>query len=331
MAIPLAAIGLGITAASTLASIGQGMFNASEQKKANEANYELEQQRYDLEREQQAYNRQKAERDFEYNKKLQETIFQREDNAVQRRVADNRLAGLSPIAGLQGASAGQALEANTPQLNQTFDTPQMSANQLNIDFGSLSQLGNQITAYEHNKDALKLQQQKLDLEKSSNEANLKQMEANLKATQLENQFKQATMESRIESSKLAPKKMEKEIAKAGVDIISQELGNELKELDKIQSKREMKEWLDNAGLREEMGNKSLEQIKVDIATKKLLNSTTMRKIGPELAILKAQKESLERENQHAVEWDNVLSDLNLDSGTGKLTGLVLKTLLDFMK
>lgn len=331
MALPLAAIGLGITAASSLASIGTGIFNSAQQKKANDANYELQQQRFDLEREQQEYNRQKAERDFQYNKKLQETIFQREDNAVQRRVADNRAAGLSPIAGLQGASAGQALEANTPQLSQTFDTPQMSANQLNIDFSSMAQLGNQITAYEHNKDALKLQQQKLDLEKSSNEANLKQMEASLKATQLDNQFKEATMDSRIEGAKLSNQKVQKEIARAGVDIISQELSNELKQLDKIQTKREMQEWLDNAGLREEMGNKSLEQIKVDIATKKLMNSSTMKRIGPELSILKAQKESLERDNQHAIEWDDTLRSLNLDSGTGKLAGLVLKTLLDFVK
>lgn len=188
MALPLAAIGLGITAASAMASIGQGIYNSSQQNKANEANYELQRDTFELQREQQQLNREKADRDFEYNKQLQEKIFQREDSAVQRMVEDNRKAGLSPIAGLAGAGTGQALEANTPQLNQTFDTPQMSANQLTTDFSSLSQLGSQLTNYEMNKKGMEIQQEKLKLEKSSNEANLRQMEENIKASQIKNQI-----------------------------------------------------------------------------------------------------------------------------------------------
>ena len=66
---------------------------------------------------------------FEYQKGVQQTTWQREDNAVQRRVADLRAAGLSPVlAAGQGASAGQVVATTTPQR----EYPQMSENALNM-------------------------------------------------------------------------------------------------------------------------------------------------------------------------------------------------------
>ena len=53
---------------------------------------------------------------LEYQKALQERIFEREDTAFQRRLKDINAAGFSPLAALgQSASAGQVLSMSAPQ------------------------------------------------------------------------------------------------------------------------------------------------------------------------------------------------------------------------
>lgn len=53
---------------------------------------------------------------FNYQKDLQERIFAREDNTMQRRVSDLRAAGLSPVlASGMGAGTGQVVSTITPQ------------------------------------------------------------------------------------------------------------------------------------------------------------------------------------------------------------------------
>lgn len=53
---------------------------------------------------------------LDWQKALQKQVFQREDTSVQRRVADLKAAGLSPVlAAGQGARAGEAISVTTPQ------------------------------------------------------------------------------------------------------------------------------------------------------------------------------------------------------------------------
>lgn len=63
-----------------------------------------------------AWNRRQQEKLFEYQKDLQNKIFEREDNAVQRRAADLQAAGLSKtLAAGSGAGAGSVVSAEAPQ------------------------------------------------------------------------------------------------------------------------------------------------------------------------------------------------------------------------
>lgn len=59
---------------------------------------------------------------FEYQKQLQERVFQREDTAVQRRSADMANAGLSKTLAAGGAaSAGPVVQTQAPQLSGMGD------------------------------------------------------------------------------------------------------------------------------------------------------------------------------------------------------------------
>lgn len=55
------------------------------------------------------YNAIAEQERFDYQKALQQQIFAREDSSIQRSVQDARSAGLSPLAGLNGAGAGSAV------------------------------------------------------------------------------------------------------------------------------------------------------------------------------------------------------------------------------
>lgn len=67
------------------------------------------------------WNAYQQSRNYEYQKQLQKQIFEREDNALQRRVADAEKAGYNKFAVLgQGAGAGSVVSTTAPQVDENL-------------------------------------------------------------------------------------------------------------------------------------------------------------------------------------------------------------------
>lgn len=82
----------------SIANVWSTFEGVKQNKKVNDLNYQLQKD------------------DLAYRKDLQNLMFQREDNAVQRRVSDLRKAGLSPVlAAGSSASSGPVVSTSAPQ------------------------------------------------------------------------------------------------------------------------------------------------------------------------------------------------------------------------
>lgn len=100
------------------------------------------------------YNRQIAEQNLgfqkenlEYQKALQEQIFQREDTAYQRKINDLIAAGLNPALASQGSGsgAGSIVSTSAPQNNMKYSAPTINLGSILDTLSSIEQLKGQKT------------------------------------------------------------------------------------------------------------------------------------------------------------------------------------------
>ena len=109
-------------------------------------------------------NRKSQRENLNYQKELQNVIFGREDNAMQRRVADLKAAGLSPVlaAGGSGAGAGSVISTQAPQMSGLEDFGKSITAALNVK--ALEQANQSIDKTAEERILIKKQQQKTDID-----------------------------------------------------------------------------------------------------------------------------------------------------------------------
>lgn len=77
---------------------------------------------------------------FKYEKGVQQTTWDREDNATQRRVADLRAAGLSPtLAAGSAAQTSNPISTTTPQISENIGSSMMAKKNMAADLMTKSQ------------------------------------------------------------------------------------------------------------------------------------------------------------------------------------------------
>lgn len=132
-------------------------------------NYDINQKNYDLALKNYEFNKDSYLQNFEYQKALQQQLFSREDNAVQRRAADLQLAGLSKtLAAGDGAGAGPVVSTSSSSLS----APQRS--QVDLLSSALNFAEAQASIRKVNAEAENLlkQNQKMDSDMAVNDANV---------------------------------------------------------------------------------------------------------------------------------------------------------------
>jgi hypothetical protein len=98
-----------------LAGLGFGIYDRIEGKKQSDRDYNFMQDQFNYQKGIDERNFGLQQDKLNYDKALQQTMFDREDNSIQRRVADMKAAGINPVlAAGSGAGAGAVVSTTAP-------------------------------------------------------------------------------------------------------------------------------------------------------------------------------------------------------------------------
>lgn len=164
----LASAGSSILGSGAIPAVIGGLFGSRDTDKTNQANKDIAS---DVNSSNEAIAQQNLEfqrENLEYQKALQQQIFEREDTAYERTVADMRNAGLSPLSMQSTNGAGEVIATNA--LNNDFRAQGYTAQKANTGEMVASALGaglSQLSEQIFQRDNLRAQAEKTSAEAES--------------------------------------------------------------------------------------------------------------------------------------------------------------------
>lgn len=176
-----------LTNSPVAGSIVSGLFGLKQQDKANQAVNDTNNTNMQIAQQNLAFQRE----NLDYQKSLQQKIFDREDSAYQRTVNDMRQAGISPLAMNGTNGAGEAI-ATSPLQNDYKDSSYMK--QFPNHVANALQTYSQLATLKQNQDF--------------NQAQIDNVNADTAAKNLENKFQSLDFARRLAKSVLEKQGME---------------------------------------------------------------------------------------------------------------------------